>query len=179
MNAQTVDTPAVSNAEYRAACGLFPTGVTVVTRRSCDGRPYGMTVSSFTSVSLNPPLILVCIDKRAGFGADLLPDATPSLPFAVNVLGEDQQTLAVRFSTGSEEDRFAGLDWKPGLHDVPLLSGTVASFTCMVENIVDAGDHFIFVGRVRELRRSGGRPLVWCESGYHCLPDPRPLDPDI
>jgi flavin reductase (DIM6/NTAB) family NADH-FMN oxidoreductase RutF len=132
-----------------------------------------MTVSSFTSVSLNPPLILVCIDKRAGFGADLLPDVCPSLAFAVNVLQEDQEALAVRFSTGSEQERFAGLDWKPGLSDVPLLAGTVASFTCTVENIVNAGDHFIFVGRVQELRRSGGRPLVWCESGYHCLPDPR------
>jgi flavin reductase (DIM6/NTAB) family NADH-FMN oxidoreductase RutF len=137
-----------------------------------------MTVSSFTSVSLNPPLILVCIDKRAGFGADLPSDAA-SVSFAVNVLRDDQQWIAARFSTGSEQDRFAGIDWTPGLNDVPLLGGTVASFTCTVENIVDAGDHFIFLGRVRELRRSGGRPLVWCESGYHCLPHPRPPEADI
>jgi flavin reductase (DIM6/NTAB) family NADH-FMN oxidoreductase RutF len=131
-----------------------------------------MTVSSFTSVSLNPPLILVCIDKRAGFGVDLVPESADSLTFAVNVLREDQQELAVRFSTGSEQDRFAGMSWDSGPNNVPLLSDTVAAFICSIENMVDAGDHFIFVGRVQELHRSGGRPLVWCESGYHCLPRP-------
>jgi flavin reductase (DIM6/NTAB) family NADH-FMN oxidoreductase RutF len=165
---QIVDTPAVSESEYRAACGLFPTGVTVVTRQSRDGRPCGMTVSSFTSVSLSPPLILVCIDKGAGFATDL----ALALPFAVNVLREDQQALAVRFSTGSETERFEALEWDPGWNGVPLVRGTVASFGCAAENVVEAGDHFVVVGRVQELRRSGGRPLIWCESGYHCLPTP-------
>jgi flavin reductase (DIM6/NTAB) family NADH-FMN oxidoreductase RutF len=163
---ESADTAAISQSDFRAACGLFPTGVTVVTRRSQDGKPYGMTVSSFTSVSLEPPLILVCIEKRAGFAAGLSLD----MPFAVNVLREDQQALAVRFSRAPEMDRFSSIEWETGWEGVPLLHGAVASFSCSAETLVDAGDHFIVVGRVRELRRRGGRALVWCESAYHCLP---------
>lgn len=170
MNTPTAEPPAIFQADFRAAAGSFPTGVTVVTRRSANRQPYGMTVSSFTSVSLTPPLILVCIDKRAGFGADLLPEPMQPLTFAVNILREDQQPLAVRFSTGSEHERFAGVPWEAGWNGVPLLGGTVASFSCTAENVVNAGDHFIVVGLVQEIRRGGGRPLVWCASAYHCLP---------
>jgi flavin reductase (DIM6/NTAB) family NADH-FMN oxidoreductase RutF len=164
----TAKDDAISQSEFRAACGLFPTGVTVVTRQSADGKPYGMTVSSFTSVSLTPPLILVCIEKRAGFAAGL----SAALPFAVNVLKEDQQALAVRFSKAPEMDRFSAVEWEMGWEGVPLLHGTVGSFSCSAETVVDAGDHLIVVGRVQELRRNGGRALVWCESAYHCLPAP-------
>jgi flavin reductase (DIM6/NTAB) family NADH-FMN oxidoreductase RutF len=156
----------VEASDFRGACGLFPTGVTVVTRRTADGRPYGMTVSSFTSVSLEPPLILICIDKRAGFLADF----HTAMPFAVNVLREDQQNVAVRFSQSLEERRFEGLDWTEGSSGVPLLGGAVASFECRLVQTVEAGDHFVLIGEVEEIRRQSGRALVWCESGYHCLP---------
>ena len=155
-----------SAAEFRAACGLFPTGVTVVTRRLEDGRPYGMTVSSFTSVSLDPPLILVCIEREAGF----LEDLKTGLPFLVNVLGEDQQHLAKRFSNRREEDRFSGVDWIPDWANIPRLQCTVASFRCLVSEVVEAGDHLVLIGAVRGLERHQGRALVWCERGYHCLP---------
>lgn len=158
----------VSPTEFRAACGLFPSGVTVVTRTGRGGRPYGMTVSSFTSVSLDPPLILVCIDRSAGFLANMPPD----LPFAVNVLRERQQHLAQRFAERNEDDRFANIEWHPGWKDVPLLAGTVASFTCSLRQSIEAGDHFILLALVEEVRLHQGRALVWCERAYHCLPAP-------
>jgi flavin reductase (DIM6/NTAB) family NADH-FMN oxidoreductase RutF len=161
-----LDQAEVSTEEFRATCGLFPSGVTVVTRRLEDGRPYGMTVSSFTSVSLEPPLILVCIDASAGFVEGLKPE----LPFIVNVLSENQQHLAKRFSNRREDNRFSGVDWTPGWANVPRLVGTVAGFNCSLERIVAAGDHFVLIGAVRQLERHQGRALVWCERGYHCLP---------
>ena len=164
----TATSAAVSAADFRAACGLFPTGVTVVTRTTKGGRPYGMTVSSFTSVSLDPPLILVCIDRRAGFASHL----DDNLTFAVNVLKEDQENLAVRFSTPPETGRFDGLAWRQGWSGVPLLSGIVASLACSLERVVEAGDHLIFIGSVREIRLHGGNSLVWCQSNYLCLPPP-------
>lgn len=159
---------AVSAAEFRAACGLFPSGVTIVTRRSKEGGVYGMTVSSFTSVSLHPPLILVCINKRAG----LVVDARHPERFAVNILSEGQQELAVRFSALPDHLRFEGLKWTEGWGGVPLIEGTVASMACTTENAVEAGDHIILVGRVEEIQQHAGRALVWCESRYHCLPGP-------
>ena len=156
----------ITPLEFRAACGLFPSGVTVVTRRMANGSPYGMTVSSFTSVSLEPPLILVCIDRAAHF-LDQLPD---SLPFAINVLHEQQQELAVKFARREEEGRFAGMIWQTGWEGVPHISGAVATFDCSLYKAVDGGDHLILIGEVREIRRNEGSPLVWCDRTYHCLP---------
>lgn len=163
-------TGTVSAAEFRAACGLFPSGVTVVTRRSRSGGAYGMTVSSFTSVSLHPPLILVCINKRARM---IVGDGHPGR-FAVNILNEQQQELAVRFSAVPDHLRFEGLPWSEGWGGVPLIDGVVASLACTTHSIIEAGDHFILVGQVNDIRMHSGRALVWCESRYHCLPIPPP-----
>lgn len=159
-------TDGVTAAEFRSTCSLFPTGVTVITRQMRDGRPYGMTVSSFTSVSLDPPLVSVCIDRRCGFVAEL----SPGVAFAINVLREDQQPVAVRFAAAPELGRFSKIDWHPGATGVPLLDDAVGAFSCVVENIFPGGDHLIVVGLVLQVWRSEGRPLVWCNSGYHCLP---------
>ena len=155
----------VSPTEFRAACGLFPTGVTVVTRRLADGRPHGMTVSSFTSVSLEPPLILVCIDRAAVFLEDLPSD----LQFAINVLHEDQQALSRVFSNRNEAERFANAQWDWSDRQVPLLFGVIATFECTLQQAVEAGDHVILVSQVDRLRSAEGRPLVWCDRSYHCL----------
>jgi flavin reductase (DIM6/NTAB) family NADH-FMN oxidoreductase RutF len=157
---------AVTAAEFRAACGLFASGVTVVTRRLPDDTPYGMTVSSFTSVSLDPPLILVCLDRGTRFLRDLAPDQ----PFAVNVLSEHQQHIAARFADRNEEDRFSGIDWSPGWNAVPLMSGVIATFACNLQQNVEGGDHLILIGEVQEIHHHKGSPLVWCDRGYHCLP---------
>ncbi len=160
----------VSAVEFRKACGLFPTGVTVVTRRTGDGGAYGMTVSSFTSVSLDPPLILVCIDKRAGL---ILVAGHPER-FAVNILNEGQEELARRFATLPDVKRFEGVNWDEGWEGVPIINDVVASLACQTEQVIAAGDHYILVGRVREIQHRPGRALVWCESQYHCLYVPAP-----
>ena len=156
----------VTAAQFRHVCGLFPTGVTVVTRRMEDGKPYGMTVSSFTSVSLNPPLVLVSIDHNARFLGGL----RSALPFIINVLGEDQQHLAKTFASRHDENRFRDVDWSSDWQDVPLLGGIVASFRCLLHQTVEAGDHTLLLGSVEAVEQHQGRPLVWCDRGYHCLP---------
>jgi len=156
----------VSAAEFRSACGLFASGVTVVTRRLPDDSPYGMTVSSFTSVSLDPPLVLVCIDRGARFLGELSHDE----PFAVNILSERQQHIAARFANRDEEDRFAGVEWAPGWNGVPLVAGVVVTFACSLHRTFPSGDHVILIGEVRHIQRHKGSPLIWCDRGYHCLP---------
>jgi flavin reductase (DIM6/NTAB) family NADH-FMN oxidoreductase RutF len=156
----------VSAADFRSACGLFASGVTVVTRRLPNDSPYGMTVSSFTSVSLDPPLVLVCIDR----GAQFLRELSPHEPFAVNILSEQQQHMAARFASRDEEDRFSGIEWVPGWSGVPLVAGVVVTFACSLHQTVQSGDHFILIGEVRDIHRHKGSPLVWCDRGYHCLP---------
>jgi flavin reductase (DIM6/NTAB) family NADH-FMN oxidoreductase RutF len=156
----------VSAAEFRSACGLFASGVTVVTRLLPDESPYGMTVSSFTSVSLDPPLILVCIDRNARF----LRDLTPHQSFAVNILSEHQQHVAARFADRKEDDRFAGIEWTPGWNAVPLIAGVVVTFACKLQQNVESGDHFILIGEVHQIQRHKGSPLVWCDRAYHFLP---------
>ena len=164
----SVESTVVSAADFRSTCALFPTGVTIVTRRMPNGRPYGMTVSSFTSVSLDPPLILVCIDK----GAVFLHELAPQLPFAVNILSDRQVPLAGRFADRNEDDRFAGVDWKGGWNGVPLLEGVVASLICSLDQVVEAGDHLILIALVHHIdMQEDGRPVVWCRRGYHPLTD--------
>jgi len=157
---------AVSAVEFRAASGLFASGVTVVTRRLPDDAPYGMTVSSFTSVSLDPPLILVCIERNARF----LRDLSTEQPFAVNILSERQQHVAARFADRKEEDRFSGIEWSAGWQGVPLVLGVVATFACKLHQYIQSGDHFILIGEVQQIHRHKGSPLVWCDRGYHFLP---------
>lgn len=144
------------------AMGQFASGVTIVTTRDAQGRPLGLTVSSFCSVSLEPPLVLVCVDKRSeahdGFEA--------SQTFGVSVLAEGQEEWSRRFAEGGA-GKFAGADLSPGLHGVALVPGALAHVECRVVSSHDAGDHTIYVGRVVALRVVPGRPLVYHASGYH------------
>ena len=152
-----------TSAEFRAACGLFPTGVTVVTRLMPDQKPYGITVNSFTSLSLHPPLVLVCIGLRSPF----LKGLAEGEAFVINVLGEDQEHLSIHFSKPREEGRFRGVLWREGEHGVPLLDGAVATFQCELNHAVDAGDHRIIIGAVRRLEYRKLPPLLWHDSSYH------------
>lgn len=154
-----------TSAEFRAACATFPTGVTVVTRLMADRKPHGITVSSFTSLSLHPPLLLVCIDLRASFLRGLVEGEA----FAINVLNETQQDLSVRFSKPHEQGRFHHLLWREGERGVPLLSDALATFECELTRTVDAGDHRILIGRVRRLNHHKGRPLLWHRASYHSI----------
>ena len=145
-------TPTARTSEYRTgsdprtlrdALGCFATGVTVVTCFDNDERPFGITANSFTSVSLEPPLLLVCVHKMAASAGAL----TSASHFAVNVLQNEQQPASIRFSR-SDEDRFGNSDWSPGEFGAPVLGNSLSVFECERRAVHDGGDHHILVGQV-------------------------------
>jgi flavin reductase (DIM6/NTAB) family NADH-FMN oxidoreductase RutF len=147
---------------FRNALGCFPTGVTIVTTLGDDSLQIGVTVSSFTSVSLSPPLVLFCLDdKFSGLEA-----FQRYGHFAINVLSEEQQELSILFSS-RKHDKWKGVAvefWSSG---VPILEGCVANFECALVDVLDGGDHKIFLGKVERMRSSGtGKPLVYCRGAY-------------
>lgn len=149
----------------RDALGCFATGVTVVTAVSDEGEPVGLTANSFTSVSLDPPLLLVCISKLAAT-ASVLENARH---FAVNVLHIGQQPASRRFSN-RDEDRFASTPWTPGLNGVPVLTSSLATFECSRDAVHDGGDHIILVGRVERAQFEPRRdPLLYFRGKYRRL----------
>jgi (E)-2-((N-methylformamido)methylene)succinate hydrolase len=156
--------PGVDSWLYRTACGKFATGITIVTVVGQDGLPHGMTVNSFTSVSLDPPLVLVCIDRKAAILAKL----EKAEFFGINVLAENQKDFSAQFARPGT-DRFEAVPWFPGELGVPLLGGVLAYYECAVTEIVDAGDHRIFIAEVRRLQCFEGQPLLYFASGYRTL----------
>ena len=150
---------------FRDALGCFATGVTIVTAMNADGQPIGLTANSFTSVSLDPPLLLVCIANNAGSAAVL----ESADRFAVNVLQIGQQPTSNRFA-GRGEDRFAATAWEAGEFGTPLLTGSLASFECARHAVHEGGDHFILVGRVLKARFEPRRdPLLYFRGKYRRL----------
>jgi flavin reductase (DIM6/NTAB) family NADH-FMN oxidoreductase RutF len=147
--------------DFKNACSRFPTGVTITTVIGETGLPYGITVSSFTSVSLSPPLVLVCIDHRS----PVLQHLAVGKHFGVNVLGENQQELSIKFSR-DWNNRFAGLQWYPGRAGVPLFFGVPATFECQTIQILTAGDHFIVLGKVLHAGADDGYPLTYVNRCY-------------
>lgn len=146
---------------FRNALGRFATGVTVMTTRDADGVPVGVTVNSFSSVSLDPPLVLFCLDRSA----TCLRSFIASARFAVNVLGEDQHEISRRFS-GPRTDRWTGIGFDSGVSGSPLLHGCLANLDCTLVATHDGGDHVILVGRVEQLNETVGRPLLYYSGGY-------------
>ena len=155
----------VTSAEFRSACGRFATGVTIATVLDSNREPQGLTVSSFTSVSLEPPLISICL----GHAVTLIEAFRGSNFFGINILAEDQQALSERFARKGL-DRFAGVGWTLGDHDVPLLHGTLASIECEVEQRIPLGDHDLFVGRMIAASAREGAPLLHFSGAYRKLP---------
>lgn len=149
----------------RDAMGCFATGITIVTALDGKGMPVGLTANSFTSVSLDPPLLLVCIANTAGTA----PALRGAAHFGVNVLQIGQQPTSNRFATKGE-DRFANQPWAPGQTGVPLLGGSLVSFECQRESLHEAGDHFILVGRVVRAQFEPHRdPLLYFRGKYRRL----------
>jgi flavin-dependent trigonelline monooxygenase, reductase component len=148
----------------RRVFGRFATGITVVTTLDHDGNPHGMTANSFTSVSLEPPLVLVCVDYRA----KILETFRKAERFGVNILSEGQRDLSQAFARRGE-DRFNGVEWQAGESGVPLLPGALAWLECVLVNAVDAGDHAILIARVDRAAHHEGRPLLYFASGYEHL----------
>ncbi len=149
----------------RDALGCFATGVTVVTTRDADGRPLGLTANSFTSVSLDPPLILFCLAKTS---ANLGRFAEAG-HFAVNVLHIGQQPVSSLFARRAR-DRFQDVAWETWDTGAPILTGCLASFECASDKVVDAGDHLVFIGRVTRARFEPHRdPLLYFRGRYRRL----------
>jgi flavin reductase (DIM6/NTAB) family NADH-FMN oxidoreductase RutF len=156
-----------SRSDLKNAFARRATGVTVVTARAGD-RTHGMTVSAFTEVSLEPPLVLVCIYRAAKMRS--LIEAGGA--FAVNILARGQEALAQRFASREAEDRrFSDLACETAVTGAPLLAGAVAQLDCRLESAHESGDHTIYIGEVVDTRLSEGDPLVFYDRGYYGLAD--------
>jgi flavin reductase (DIM6/NTAB) family NADH-FMN oxidoreductase RutF len=158
----------VSPDDFRRACGRFATGVCVATVLDDQGSPHGLTVSSFTSVSLDPPLVLICL----GHAVTVIDFFRSAKYFGINVLREEQQHLSERFARKGM-DRFNGLPWDKGQSGVPLLPGALAAIECEVDQRVTSGDHDIFVGRMVRMSVQEGTPLIHFSGYYRTLSEPR------
>ncbi|MCP5072924.1 MAG: cag pathogenicity island protein Cag11 [Rhodobacteraceae bacterium] len=145
----------------RNAFSSFATGVTVITTRQADGTPRGFTANSFSSVSLDPPLLLVCLAKSA-HSCDVFAKADH---FSVNVLADDQKEISGLFASQSP-DKFNIAAWHAGPPDIPIIDNALTSFTCARHRLVDAGDHLILIGRVLSHSSSQGKPLGFFRGAY-------------
>ena len=149
---------------FRQLLGRFATGVTVLTVSAPDGRPHGMTASSLTSVSLEPPLVLVCVDHAAR----MHPLIVSAERFVVNVLAAGQEELSRRFAD-PHDDRFDGVRYRATPDGTVYLDGVLAHIECRRETLHEAGDHTIVVGRVVGGGAREGEPLVYFRGGYTWL----------
>ncbi|WP_449255997.1 flavin reductase family protein [Bosea sp. (in: a-proteobacteria)] len=146
---------------FRAAAGSFLTGVAIATVIPPGGQPCGITVNSFTAVSLDPPLVLFCVG-RSSRRFDAFDQARS---FAVNILSSSQHRHAAVFASQAQ-DKFAGIEWTSGPTGSPLLPKSLASFDCVLHEKIEAGDHIVLIGRVLDLRRTPGAPLGYFRGGY-------------
>lgn len=148
--------------KYRQVLGQYPTGVCVVTATGADGSPAGMVVGSFTSVSLEPPLIGFFPDR----GSSSWPKVAAAGKFCVNILAADQESVC-RTLASKDPDKFAAIDHQPSPLGSPMIAGAVAWIDCEIYSINDAGDHFAVLGLVRELEvATQGLPLLFFQGGY-------------
>ncbi|MBV6510231.1 MAG: Flavin-dependent monooxygenase, reductase subunit HsaB [Acidimicrobiales bacterium] len=148
---------------YREVLGHFPTGVTVISALDQES-PVGLAVGSFFSVSLDPPLVGFCADK----GSTTFPKIRRAGRFCVNILAEDQHETSNRFA-GKGEDKYQGIEWEPShVTGSPMIKGSLAHIDCELENVHEAGDHFIALGRVKALEavRSDTGPLLFFKGRY-------------
>lgn len=157
----------LTDTDFRDALSRFASGVTVVTGVRADGSLAGVTASAFTSVSLRPPLVAVCLDRQT----TCIEAFTRGSHFAINVLGEGQKWLSVHFSQRSP-DKFQAIDYRLSRHGCPLLDGSLAVIECSRAAIHDAGDHFLILGRVESLdTAANGVPLLHFRGDYYGLAD--------
>ena len=155
----------VDSGQFKDVLREWASGVTVVTSRHGE-RVHGMTVSAFASVSLDPPLVLICASKSSNT-YEVIEEGRV---FAANILAADQQDLSNKFASKKEEHlRFEGLDWQEGATGAPILPGALAALDCRVVAAHDAGDHVIYVGQVEAVVLDEGRPLIYYGAGYRAL----------
>jgi flavin reductase (DIM6/NTAB) family NADH-FMN oxidoreductase RutF len=150
--------------ELRRVMGVFATGVTVITTRDSQGHIYGLTANAVTSLSLAPPLVLICVDRKAETYAHFF----DSKCFIVNILAEDQEALSTRFAK-SGGDKFAGVPYHIGPLATPILDGTLGYVECKIVATHEGGDHVIHVGEVERAEVRSGRPLIFYQGRYRQL----------
>ena len=153
--------PVAPQRALRDALGRFPTGVAVVTALSAEDRPFGLTINSFSSLSLDPALILWSMRETS----PLLAGFPVGCRFAVNVLGRAQEPVARQFSS-PRADRFEGLRWHPGATGLPHLEGAVAWFDCRLQDLHRAGDHRLLIGDVERFAAVDGEPLLFVQGRF-------------
>lgn len=157
---------AVTPATFKQALQHWASGVAVVTSKSEQFGLRGMTVTAFSSVSADPPLILVCLNQSADTGENI----DQNQRFAVNILNDKQQDTSNNFSGGSsQEERFALSSWHPGKTGVPILDGSIMSLECKVIEKVNAGSHWVVIAEVEAVDCRGGEPLLYFRSAYRNL----------
>ena len=155
---------AIDPRELRNVMGHFATGVTIITTKDVSGKPFGLTANAFSSLSLDPPLVLICVDKKV----DCYACFEQSKIFVVNVLSEGQDQLSTRFATKGIE-KFEGVAVRQGNLGVPLLEGAVAHIECTLTSAYEGGDHTIYVGEIQSVAASGDRPLLFFKGKYSRL----------
>ena len=154
----------IGKDEFRAALGRFPSGVTIVTTKDASGRFHGITVSAFSSVSLEPPMILVCIEKTTGSHYAF----HESEFFVVNILAEGQENLSNHFAS-QIPDKFDGVDYRFGIGEIPVLEDAFVTLECRLAYAHEGGDHTIFVGLIEKSEIKDENPLVYWHSKYRKL----------
>jgi len=154
----------LSPDDFRRVLGHFATGVSVVTTCDADGRPTGLTVSALASVSLDPPLVLVCVDHKS----QTYPALRERGRFAVNMLRIEHEALSRRFAS-TRLDKFDGVPFRLSALGLPLIDDALAQIECMTVSAHVEGDHTIFVGRVERAHLGGGEPLLYYRGHYHRL----------
>ncbi len=157
---------AIEKNELRRVMGHFATGVTVITTLRASGELHGLTANAFTSVSLIPPLVLVCVDKKA----ESYPCFEESKVFTVNILASDQEALSRRFAVSGGE-KFQGVAYRAGANNAPILEGALAYIECRVTNTIDGGDHTIYLGEVEQAETREVKPLLFFRGGYREIGD--------
>lgn len=160
LNADSMD-----GRQLRNALGRFPTGVTVITTCGPDGKLEGLTANSFAALSLDPPLVLWSLNRNSLS----LPGFRDAGHFAVNVLSSSQIAVSHQFATPAH-DKFSGIGYAPGAGGCPVIDNVIAAFECRTQQMIDGGDHVLFLGEVVALSYREGEPLIF-SSGKYCTPD--------
>ncbi|HEX9787008.1 MAG TPA: flavin reductase family protein [Candidatus Binatia bacterium] len=150
--------------ELRRVMGHFATGVTIITTQDKEGNPNGLTANAFMSLSLNPPLVLISVDKAATCYACF----EPQNGFTVNFLSEDQEDISRRFATKGI-DKFAGIEWHAGRNGAAIIEGALAHVECKITQCYEGGDHTIVVGEILDIKATGERPLLFYKGQYQRL----------
>jgi flavin reductase (DIM6/NTAB) family NADH-FMN oxidoreductase RutF len=156
----------IEKNELRRVMGHFATGVTVITSLRASGEMHGLTANAFSSVSLVPPLLLICVDKKA----ESYPCFEESKVFTVNILSAEQEALSRKFAV-SGGNKFEGVSYRVGANGVPILDGSIAYLECRLSGSMDAGDHTVYLGEIEQAETHEAKPLLFFRGGYRELGD--------